>query len=250
LTAAAAGSDPCADYGLECYTNPNNPASSTTGYCDLPGEYASCLNAVPCLPGLTCASGIFTGPTCVYECATSADCPDPIDACQPSGASIGLFCYYSICGPTAAYLTGNGDPSKGIANGSAFLGPCSNANYPSAGTDGTCLPEIFTGPDGGPIVGGVCQANGAAAPGASCGLTRTADGGPLCAAGGQCLGSTVANSTCYALCPTDPTVTDSCGPACASGTACFPFSQEFGACFESCSSSSTCGSLVCESADG
>ncbi len=243
--------DPCVQYGLQCTQNPDSPASAPTAYCGMPGELAPCLSAVGCgqitLPGapqLSCLNeGGSNGYACFFKCATSADCIVPYESCADLGLAAGTVCYYDLCGPTATEF-------QAPANGTNYFEACGNATT----SDGTCLPYIFDSPanDGGFLTTGLCQANGSAAAGAACSPYRTADGGPLCTSGGQCLGSTLQNGQCFQACATsdiDSLNNGTCGPNCtAAGSGCEQLygGTDWGICFQTCTSSSTCGSLSCE----
>jgi len=214
---------------------------AASGTCQLPIEYAQCLETVGCAPPsdggpeLACTQGFgASGRTslCVYPCQLAADCPDLFSTCLG-----GRVCFVTPCGP-------------GFTDG-GFYDLCNNAGF----EDGVCLP--FTS-----NYFGLCYGGRTAPIGGPCSPTRTNGGAwaaQTCPKGGVCQVGSDGGSACYratttyfpdcvGVAPESPAPPDLVGPPswelclspcdagpgptdCTSGQACLGFDGGVFACF-------------------
>jgi outer membrane protein assembly factor BamB len=209
LTIAPDQVDPCAPFGLSCQGNPD---VSELGSCSPPLADQPCLPAVGCSTGLACIDRGGKS-LCESTCATTTDCTNILDECQPTADAGTSSCTPSGCGPTAD-------------GGGAYYGACSG---------GTCLPLYLA--DGGTT--GVCMASssgdGGAEAGAACATSRGT--GALCPVGSFCYPGTSSNR-CFSLCDYAAATygDDAGGPACTGGQTCVFLGGNVGAgaCAETC----------------
>ncbi len=221
--------DPCSPYGYVCTLQ-----SDFSGRCQLPTELLSCLPCVGCdssEPALQCTA-VGASHACVRTCSSTADCPDTLSSCQPSGGQ--SYCLYDLCGPATG-------------NGGSYYGSC---NAIGNNGDGTCLP--VTASSG---TAGVCLQNGAAS-GGSCSTVRGAGGdvSQVCPSGQVCFPTQVGSTqgVCEPLCA----ATGPAGPGCGSSQFCWdpaPASLDWGLCVDQCTGNpllSTCQTGYCVSLGG
>ncbi len=194
--------------------------SATAGSCQLPGEFGTCAPTVGCSQApwpLQCL-GTTGSQLCVQTCTQSSDCDDNSTTCQ-AGTGIGAtvsVCLSDFCGPGSS-----------PANGSAYLGACTNL----VSNDGLCEPIS------GGSQPGVCVQQGTVAAGQVCDFTRSSNLATQCGFDSDCLPGTT-GGVCFAVCATGaPTAPDG-GPTCTSPFQCitgvWAGTSTLGLCLEPC----------------